>query len=641
MKKIGKYVWAFLVVLVLFISVGFATLGSAVSTGDSLLYATGKTAMFSLGGSKKLGAVYINVGAIYTGVGDTAEIEVEYTTASSPSTTGGSDVTPKFLLSNVYSQSGKNGYNYNWLAVATGKTLSSVRYLYFKADKNLDLNEIVAFDTDGNQIELQPYSNGSYSADELKAALDAQDSFTTSVSKYNNLSQEEALSMTAVQTLLSGKKVVDGSKYNLDGNFGILATAILAAPVAVFGNSPFALRFAPFVATCLTLVFLFLLAKDLFKSEKYAFLTATLFAIGGLATTVGAFGAGYALVACALMASAYFMYRFFSRGISSFAVVRGGMNVMLSGLFGAAAIAMETLSVIPVAAILVLFAFGVVRVKKACAIAEEKYADADNLTEEEKKESKKLALVNAYKQRIAYGFATLSFGVGTLFLLFLGGVFGYATLVKVYDASNHSMSFLSLVWTNVIDSATYSYANTYAAASQLLPLAWILPWKAATLYSASTDGSYLAWNAQLNFVACIAALVGFVFVTVKVIAAMVNKQADKKTLRIRRAWIVLLSAMVATMLSALLKGGASLTAGLVFSAAYLAFIPLALITLEEGCGGCAKAKWLSLVLLYAVLGVTVALFLLSIPSMYGFAVPTAYAKVFGWTSIVNNGFFRI
>ena len=642
MKKIGKYVWAFLVVLVLFVISGFATLGSAASTGESLSYVAEKTVMFSLGGAKKLDSVYINVGAIHAGVGAQTDIEVEYTTSSSPSLTSGSDITQKFQLSNIYSETGKNGYNYNWLTVVTGKKLSNVRYLYFKATQNLELNEIVAFDSDGKQIELTPYTNGNgYEVEELAAAVDAQDSYRSGTSRYYTVSQEEALSLTAANTLLSGKTLMSGSRYSLDGNFGIWATAFIAAPVAVFGNSAFAVRFTPFVAACVALVFVFLFAKELFKSEKYAFMSAALFAFGGLATSVGGFGAGYAMVAAALLASAYFMYRFFARGISAYAVVKGGMNILISGLFAAMAICMETLSIIPVAAILVLFVFGVLRMKKAYAVSMERFVAKEELSEEETAEQKKMTVAYAYKKRVAFGFAALSFVVGTMVFLLLGGVFFYSALVKTYDASTQSMSFLSLVWMNVVDSAMHSYSNAYVSASAATPFAWLLPLTTATMYSASVDGTYLAWSAQLNSIACVAAFAGMIFVTVKVILAMVKKQADKKTLRIRRIWIVLLAAMVTTMLAAMIKGDASIISGLAFSAAYLAFIPLALMVMEEDCNGCEKAKSLAAILFDVVLVAVAVLFIISIPATYGFAVPVAFSRAFTWTSVLNNGYFRI
>ena len=47
------------------------------------------------------------------------------------------------------------------------------------------------------------------------------------------------------------------------------------------------------------------------------------------------------------------------------------------------------------------------------------------------------------------------------------------------------------------------------------------------------------------------------------------------------------------------------------------------------------------VLLVVALGAVAVLFVLALPSVYGFAVPKWLANVaFGWTNVLNNGFFR-
>lgn len=147
--------------------------------------------------------------------------------------------------------------------------------------------------------------------------------------------------------------------------------------VVIFGDSPFALRLTPFLATCATLLFVYLLGSLLFKDEKYGFIFAFIFAVGGLATTVGRMGAPYALVSCFLVASLYFMYRFFSKGISSQHIVKGGLNVLFSGLFAALTLAMNTLAIFPAAGILTLFGFGMRRQKLAYQNALLKYLPAE------------------------------------------------------------------------------------------------------------------------------------------------------------------------------------------------------------------------------------------------------------------------
>ena len=115
--------------------------------------------------------------------------------------------------------------------------------------------------------------------------------------------------MTSIHTVLGGGAIASGSVYNVDRDFNSLATVLLLPSVAVFGDSTFALRLTPFLATCATLILVYLFGSLLFKDEKYGFVFALLFAVGGLATTVGRLGAPYALLACFLVASAYLRSR--------------------------------------------------------------------------------------------------------------------------------------------------------------------------------------------------------------------------------------------------------------------------------------------------------------------------------------------
>ncbi|MBQ8352443.1 MAG: hypothetical protein IJY34_01475, partial [Clostridia bacterium] len=149
MRKIGSYVWAFLAMLAAVIVLGFATIGTTVSAGDSMTCFAGKTVAYQfVGGSKTVESVYVNVGAIYDKIGATAKIEVEY--ASSTTSTSGTDIATPYQMSNIASTAGRNGLNYNWQQVVSGANKTASR-LFFKTDKSLELYEIVAFDKNGNR----------------------------------------------------------------------------------------------------------------------------------------------------------------------------------------------------------------------------------------------------------------------------------------------------------------------------------------------------------------------------------------------------------------------------------------------------------------------------------------------------------
>ena len=318
--------------------------------------------------------------------------------------------------------------------------------------------------------------------------------------------------------------------------------------------------------------------------------------------------------------------------------IKGCLNILFSGAFAAVAICMEIFAVLPVLGVVALFVFGMLRMKAAHRLATEKLSESE--TEENTEAKARLQSDYAYKKRVAIGFAALSFVAMTLLITLLTGVFAYSALVKAYDnATAPSMSFLTLLWKALSDSATVSFQTPYASASASAIVSWLLPLQPATIYSASSGSEYLAWNACINIAACVAAFASFIFVTVKAIMDMVKKKTDKAALRIRRVWILLLSGMALSMLAAALKGNSSVLSGLLFTACYLAFIPAAAMALEGSLQEERKG-WID-VALYAVLGLSAIVFCLSVPSMYGAAIPAAAANIFGWTSILNNGYFRV
>ena len=159
-KRLSGYCKAFIVLLVLFFAAGFAFLGSFKGTGKAFTYVSGgeNTVVYNLGmkdgqsTQSKLGAVYINVGNIYTEPGKDITVKVYRSTSSSraPATLV-SDVT----IANLYStkSSTRQGAGFNWIPVATEKNLTAVS-ISVSANANFDLNEIVCLDVKGTVIPL-------------------------------------------------------------------------------------------------------------------------------------------------------------------------------------------------------------------------------------------------------------------------------------------------------------------------------------------------------------------------------------------------------------------------------------------------------------------------------------------------------
>ena len=657
LKKISGYTWALLLAIVVFLTAGAFVIGSPKTAGESVLVKADKTAYFSLEteSTDKLDSIHINLGSIYTKVGEDVTVTVKTSTQAAPtaslsSWSSGSDIVK--TISNLKSDTADiNGANYNWVVLATGIN-KKAKTISVSMTANVELNEIVCITTDGKQIPVSGYViSGSkiqdYTVEELNAACDAQDSFHVSESAYYNFTQEEAYYMESVENVLDGKDVVANSVYTFDQNNNYLATVLFVPSVALFGESVFALRLPVLVASAMLIVFAYLFIAELTKKNKYAFAFALMLCVGGLVTSLGFMGAPYMFVAAALVASGYFMLRFYSRGISSSRLIRGGCNVLFSGLFAAVALAIDFAAILPVAAILVLFAFGMRRQKLAYKLAAEKTVGKEETitvegeTKTVNRAADKLRMQYEEKNRISYGFAALSFIMGTIVLTLLAAVVCYSAYIRANN--NVDDGFLVMMWRGLRNSIKADAFLPFGSANWSSVWAWWVPVRAATAYTGveAVAGKYLAWNVSPNAFLSYLSLISVVVMTVKVAKDFAVQTTDKKALRIRRTYFILLGGMAAAMLAGCLKGMVCGYYSLVFHVLYLGFIPTLFMLLpdeKETC--CAKAKILSNVALWVIVLVAAAVFVACLPSIFGFAAPTSWTKWFTWTAWLNNGYFR-
>lgn len=653
MKKFTAYVWAFLALLIVFVTVGFATLGSVKTTGDSVTVKELAPAYYALNleDGQKLDEVYVNVGVADAKVGESVSVTVETNTSSTASTSGTwSKHGDAVVFTNVGGsyEYAKQGVTYNWLKVHDA-TVASAKKFRISFSKSTVLNELVCLDQNGERIEISPLSitNSGYTTSALAKACDKQSSFTKSASAYYNLGREESIYMASAQNILSGRGVHQNTSYVLDNNYNYLSSLIFAGSVGLFGESVFALRVPVLLAATAILVFAYLLVREMTKSDKYSFIFALLFALGGVLLPMSRFAAPYTIVASALLGSLYFAYKFYAKGISSKHVIKGGLNVLYSGLFAAVAMAIDASTVLPVIGILVLGVFGLRRQKAAYKVALAKTEGMEETVVLENGESKIVNKAAARerakydaKNRICWGFAILSFVLGTLALMLLSSVLCYFAYVKAGGSA--ATGYVKFVAKGALKSVRsgniYWFANNGSSV-----WSWWLPLRAATLYAGVNgvgENEYLAWNVAPNILLSFLCLAAVIFVTVKVAMGFVQKTEDKKALKLRRTYFILLGGMAATMLMCGLKVNVSAIFSLAFQALYLAFLPLTAKAISDcECGG--KGKKIALnVAIWTVVAAVAILFFISLPSVYGFKVSAAWGKCFGWTTFVSNGYFR-
>ncbi len=652
-KKITAFTWAFILLLTVFFTVGICTLGDARTTGESLVLQRGQTAYYSLTTKtgEKLDAVYVKADNFYVAAQEEVMITINTASSSSPaeSSWSSTNTLTKTIVSANRGYAVLGATAQNWIAI--GKKINrSVQTLSITTDARLIINEIVCLNQNGEIIPIKGYkpTYSTIPVAELAPAYDAQDSFTASENAYYNFTAEESYYLNAVKNLLSGRKYVEDSKYATDGNFNYLATVLFAPSVAMFGASVFSMRLPAFLATCVLLVFAYLLVRELTKSEKYAFMFAVLLCLGGMVTTVGRLGAPYAFIASALVASGYFMYKFFAKGISSKRVVKDGLNILYSGIFAAVALAIDIASVFPVAAILVLFGFGMRRQKRAYEIElkktegkEEQITKENGETVTVNKAARAVQVKYAEKQRISLGFAALSFVIATFALILVAAVLCYLAAVRANGNKDAGLFFN--VWNGLFGSLRSGAAVPFGEANQSSVWAWFLPVKATTLYTGVNvlgAGEYLTWSALPNLALSALSLAAVLGVTVKVAFDIAKGNQDKKALRLRRTYFLLVCGLAAAMLGGCVKLYVTPVYSLLFHVLYTAFLPLAATLIPETDGMSVAKKVLIETAQWAVIGVCAVCFALCVPATYGVLISESYAPVFGWMSFLNNGYFR-
>ena len=292
--------------------------------------------------------------------------------------------------------------------------------------------------------------------------------------------------------------------------------------------------------------------------------------------------------------------------------------------------------------------FGLRRQKLAYKVAlaktegmEETITTADGESKQVNKAAAKVTAKYQTKNRVAWGFAILSFVMGTAFLVLISSVLCYFAYVKAGGSA--ATGYIKFVLKGGWKSGRSGRVLWFMDHNATSVWSWWLPIKAATLYVGAngvSDSRYLAWNVAPNMILSFLCLAAVLFITVKVAHGFVKKTEDKKALKLRRTYFILLGGMAAMMIMGGLKANVSAIYSLAFQVLYLAFLPLTAKTVSDcECGGKRK-KLVMEILTWTIVAAVTIVFLMSLPSVYGFEVSAKWGKCFGWTTFVSNGYFR-
>jgi hypothetical protein len=206
--------------------------------------------------------------------------------------------------------------------------------------------------------------------------------------------------------------------------------------------------------------------------------------------------------------------------------------------------------------------------------------------------------------------------------------------------NNTEISFLAMFWRGISESFRDNGVTSYAAANASV-LSWVIPFKPSALFTGvvkAGDGAYVGWHVLPNAAVLVCSALAFIVCTVKVILDLAHKKNDKMTLRMRRAYIVLLGGMILALGAGLIRGNVSALSGMLFHVLYLGFLPLAATLIPEGEG--MQGKLLFNAGCFTVVAVFALTFALSLPVMYGVVINASNAGLFNWMSLFSNGFFK-
>lgn len=696
---------ALILVLALFV-VGACTIGGFNGGGGACFLQADSSVVFYLDyqNSATLDKVYINAGTAYTEIGSTYTITVRTASATSTSDSlwSSSYGFGAKTFSNVYSSSANAvGTNYNWVQVrdeSNDSTLTSTRRLVqITASCDMLINEVVFVDTNGSVIPAYVdydtvhaffNANSSYQWDTFGTAfrtqrgydglsdlVDAQYNYTAGDTAYSNFTEDEMYTLMQIENVveLGSRGLSQGSVFNADTDHGTFAVLPYALSTLIFGRSAFGLRIVSVLFMAATVWMIWLLARELFargdsKKEGWAFLTACLFAGGGLALTVGRLGLYLPMLAFFIVGSFYFMYRFFDRGLSEEKPAKSACNILVSGLLFALAVASDPKMLLAGVGIVALFIAGVVRLerqyraKRQALRGEMREANAKETSREvmlenaaaAEEKSAALGAELSYARRLVYLLFFAAFVLGSFLLIVLSAIPSYSALVNLYDPNpaKASTGIFDLLGHMFGDAFSLTNATSFTAGNAVNAFGWFIGLKGATLFSATADGTYIALNAQVNLAMAVTALVGFLFLTAYTILYYVTggqkgAYASKHAPTVLRAYFVLLAGLVSALLPYLFAGQVSAAQSMLFNCFYLAFTPLTFYTVSAqdtreraklfGRIRMNTAKWV----LFWLLAVYAVIFVLSLPMVFCIPLPAAAAAgMFGWTTFANNGWYR-
>ena len=272
-----------------------------------------------------------------------------------------------------------------WVKLCSDVTYSTRNYLYIATKSTVKINEVAFVGKNDKGVKTllkaTPLAsggkNGLYTSfkesaeinkdDDGKALanllVDEQNKFDInriSDDKYNNdkrtvFTESESYTLDGIRDLYAGRGTF------VDKTVNPAAQYLMGLGVLVFGANTVGLRIVPLLFTLGTLAMLFLFGKLAFNKDVFGFLFAFLFATGGFSLGFATLGAADALMSFFIVCTAFSVYKFCRKGISSKNPSKGLVNIMIGGMAYALAMLCKTKALYFAPVFAAMLVFGLIR----------------------------------------------------------------------------------------------------------------------------------------------------------------------------------------------------------------------------------------------------------------------------------------
>ena len=213
-------------------------------------------------------------------------------------------------------------------------------------------------------------------------------------------------------------------------------------------------------------------------------------------------------------------------------------------------------------------------------------------------------------------------------------------------------NFGSSIFRALGDAFAVSDVTALSAANAASCFGWLIGFKGATLFSAGEGGTYIALNAQANYAMLLCALIGFVYSTAYTVryafcGGQKRREAGEAASSFVAAYCVLTAGALTSLLQYAFCGGANAAQSMLFYAFFFGYIPLLFALLRSRDASAPRVLFgirtdRTGILLACACALFIVVFALTLPMQ--FCIPLAEgaaAAMFGWTTLANNGVYRI